>query len=322
MSGREVADFELGDGRRIGICLGGVSRNMIRSLSGLAVNSAGAAMAGAVLLGGAGWVHGHQDPRGDIHPQVSVMDGKFVIVFTNSQPNQESNYTDAIPIQRMIYTADGTLFAPRHPLQRKRSWRETGPVGLYGRAVRLGESTVIFQDDQAGQPGYLLKSPAGHLKRVRLPWPATVSLSLFEDALVVPEGIAITGKEGRDSSENDPLKFYWFSHESTAAPTILTIGVTACIYNFPVASNVAFAGGRFWVAYMRPTEKGGLKLALWSWRPGDHDGLVEILEAPADWNSHLSMAALGERLCLAYHCVNDHQYPGEARIVTVFRKAE
>ena len=286
-------------------------------------NSAGPAMAAAVLLGSGGWVHGHQDPMGDIHPQVLVMDGKFAIVFNTSQPKQESNYTDEAPVQRMIFTADGTLFAPRHALERKRSWREIDPVGLHGRAMRLGESTVIFQGDRAGQPGYLLKSPAGQITPVRLPWPATVSLSLFEDALVVPEGIAITGKEGRDSSESDPLKFYWFAHESTAAPTILTIGATACIYNFPVASNVAFAGGRFWVAYMRPTEKEDLKLALWSWRPGDKDGRVEILDSPAYWNSHLSMAAIGERLCLAYHCeVYDENFSGMARIVTVFRKAE
>jgi len=102
-----IADLELGGARWIGIWLGGVSRNMIRSLRFLPANSAGPAMAAAVLLGSGGWVHGHQDPMGDIHPQVLVMDGKFAIVFNTSQPKQESNYTDEAPVQRMIFTATG-----------------------------------------------------------------------------------------------------------------------------------------------------------------------------------------------------------------------
>lgn len=266
----------------------------------------------------------HSDPWGDIHPQVSVVDGKFSIVFNSSQPEQRTDYSEAKPVQQMIFNTDGTLFAPRHPLVRKRSHEENGPVGIYGRRVRFGESTLIFEGDQSGQPGYVLESPGGKLTRVRLPWPKTVSLSLFEDACVTPEGIAITGKTGTSHRRDDPLMFYWFPHEETGAPTILNLGATACIYNFPVASNIAFAGGRFWVAYMRPTDDGkDLKLALWSWKPGEKDGRVEILDSPAFWNSHLSMAGIGDRLCLAYHCVvPDRTNNQNARIVTVFRKAE
>lgn len=272
-----------------------------------------------VLLNLGTMADAHSDPWGDIHPKVSVMDGKFSIVFNSAQPGQPSDFTKKKSVQQMIYTAEGKLFAPRHPLKRMRSHQESGPVGLYGREVRLDGSTVIFQ---ANRDGYLLKSPEGKITRVHLPWPKNVSLSLLEDVLVAPEGIAITGKEGSPSPDGGPLRFYWFAHDSTDAPAMLIIGATACIYQFPVASNVTFAGGRFWVAYMRPTEKEELKLALWSWKPGDKEARVEDLDSPADWNSHLSMAAIGDRLCLAYHCVTDHQYPGNARIVTVFRKAE
>lgn len=261
---------------------------------------------------------GHQDPLGDIHPQVTVMDGKFSIVFNTSLPQDRTNFTDESPVSQMIFEADGTLFAPRHPLDRKRSWRELGSVGIYGRETRLGDSSVFFQGS-SGQPGYLLKSPDGKLARVRLPWPEKVSLSLFEDVLVTPAGIAITGKEGRDRAGTETLNFYWFAHEATGGPTILSLGPTACIYDFPVASNIAFAGGRFWIAFMRPIDK-ELKLTLWSWQPGGVDGRMDVLDSPADWNSHLSLAAIGDRLCLAYHHANE--YSGFARIVTVFRKAE
>jgi hypothetical protein len=274
-----------------------------------------ATVAGALLcLGGVS--SGHSDPWGDIHPQVSVVDGKFAIVFNTSLPDKASNYSDGKPVHRMIFEADGRLFAPRHPLESKRSWREMGPVGLYGGEMRLGDSTVVFHGNSSGRPDYLLKSPDGKTTRVRLPWPKAVSLYLFEDAVVTAEGIAITGKE------REPLKFYWFAHGETVAPVVLTIGDTACIYDFPVASNIAFAGGRFWVAHMRLVGVEDLKVALWSWKPGEKDGRVEILDAPAHWNSHMSMAAIGDRLCLAYHCEDPDGRRPTARIVTVFRKAE
>jgi hypothetical protein len=259
---------------------------------------------------------GHSDPWGDIHPRVSVVDGRFAIVFNTSLPDRVSDYSDEKPVQRMIFEVDGRLFAPRHPLERRRSWQEMGPVGLYGREMRLGDSTVILQGNSSGRPDYLLKSADGKTTRVRLPWPKEIALHLFEDALVTAEGIAITGKE------LEPLKFYWFAHEETVEPFVLTIGTTACIYDFPVASNIAFAGGRFWVAFMRPEGSEDLKLALWSWKPGEKDGRVEILDSPAYWNSHLSMAAIGDRLCLAYHCEVPGSSDRHARIVTVFRKAE
>lgn len=291
---------------------------------GVKAGNAIIALASFLLLGLVEIALAHSDPWGDIHPQVSVVDGKFSVVFRSSQPEQVSDYSEGKPVQQMIFNADGTLFAPRHPLKQMRVHEEIGPVGLYRRKIRFGESTVIFQGDQSPKPGYVLESPGGKIMQVRLPWPKAVSLSLFEDACVTPEGIAITGKVGTSHRQDDPLMFFWFAHEETGAPTILDLGATACIYDFPVASNIAFAGGRFWVAYMRLTDDGqDLKLALWSWKLGDQDGRVEVLDSPAFWNSHLSMAAIGDRLCLAYHCVvPDRANNQNARIVTVFRKAQ
>ncbi|HEY1120651.1 MAG TPA: hypothetical protein VGE67_03590 [Haloferula sp.] len=261
---------------------------------------------------------GHSDPWGDIHPQVEVVDGNFAITFNTSREDEAFDHTDQKKVSRVTYSPDGRLIAPRHPLERKRSWREMGPVGFYGRGVRFGDSTVIFEVDRNGQPGYLLKSPEANLSRVRLPWPKAVVLTLFEDATVTQDGIAITGKQ---DSEN--LKFYWFPHESTDAPTILNIGTTVRIYDFPVASNLAFAGGRFWVAYMKSEKETGTKLRLWSWKPGEKEARDEALDSPGFWNSHLSLAAVGDRLCLAYHYVNEErEYEDAARIVTVFREAK
>lgn len=258
--------------------------------------------------------YAHEDPWGDIHPQVSVVDGRFAIVFNTMLPDAPSDYLDARPVYRTIYEKDGSLFAPRHPLPTKRSHRESGPVGLYGKSIRLGASTLYIGGTRETPRSFVLRDGNNHLSRIRIPWPSNLSLSLLEDVTATSEGIAMTGKEDAKT-----LKFYWFAHDSVAEPEILEIGPTACIYDFPVASNIAHAGGRYWVAYMRP-EGTDFKLSLWSWKPGEKEGRVEDLNSPSTWNSHLSMAAIGDQLCLAYHRADD--YPGVAKIVTVFRKAE
>ena len=277
---------------------------------------------GGVLLSLVSIAQAHSDPWGDIHPNVAVVDGKFSITFSTSQPEEPSNYSEKNPLQQMIYTAEGKLFAPRHSLKRTRTHRDFGPVGLYGREIDFGKSTIYFKGNKSPKPGYLLKSPEGNITRIRLPWPKEISLSLLENVAVTPKGIAMTGKEGEElQSDGGPLKFYWFEHDSTEEPKMFNIGTTACIYQFPVASNIAYAGGKFWVAYMRPNEE-GLKLSLWSWKPGDKEPRVEDLNAPAFWNSHLSLAAIGDRLCLAYHCVSYRSKGRNAYIETVFREAK
>lgn len=257
---------------------------------------------------------GHQDPLGDIHPQVSVVDGRFSVVFNTSIPDEPSDYLDTRPVYRMIFEKDGRMFAPRHPLAKRRPHWETGPVGLYGKPIRLGDSMLYFGETGGAPQSYLLRNKEGKLRRVRLAWPKNITLQLLEGVTATDEGIAMTGKEDREI-----LKFYWFAHDSVGEPKILTIGATACIYDFPVASNITFADGRYWVAFMRPDEE-ALKLSMWSWKPGEEKGRVEDLDSPANWNSHLSMAAIGDQLCLAYHLAD--RYPGVARIVTVFHKAE
>ena len=268
----------------------------------------------------------HQDPWGDIHPQVLVIDGNFAIDFNSQIPGKESGYTEGRPTYRMSYTPEGKLVAPRHLLERKRSHEENGPAGIYGKRIRWGDSELIYGGERSDKPGYLVKSPDGKLTPVRLPWPEQVKLTYDDDFLATAEGIAITAKEDRER-----LKFYWFPFASSGLPVILDLGPTICIYDFPVASNIVWAGGKFWIAYMRydpapggKEEDGGrTNLRLWSWKPGDPAAKDELMESPGFGNSHLSMAAIGDRLCLAYHAmVPPYHAEPMSRIITVFRKAE
>lgn len=270
------------------------------------------ALLSTMLLTGAG---AHSDPWGDIHPHVTVKDGNFSIVFNSSIPGEDSDYTDSKPVVRTIHSPEGKLVAPRHRLLRQRSWREASGEP-FKQAYKVGDATIHLGPEQADQPGYSITSAQGQTVPVRLPWPTGIRVNI-DDAQVSSDGIAFSGKEDRDN-----LKFYWFPFGSTRPPVILNLGPTVCIYDFPVASNIVWSGGKFWIAFMRYSGE-STKLHLWSWKPGDKEGKEEILDSPGFGNSHLSMAAIGDRICLAYHCALPDQYPGEnARIFTVFRKAE
>jgi len=271
----------------------------------------------ALILTGVEWAAGHEDPLGDLHPQVLVMDGNFAIVFNTSMRDDRQDFTDTKKVFGMVYSPEGKLIAPRHPLEKKRSWMAGAPAGLFGKRMKLGKSTVIFGASRSPRPGYFLEAPDGRLTKVSLPWPEDVALMLCEDVFVTADGLAITGKE-----DPDVLRFYWFAHESAEAPVRLEIGPTFCIYDFPVASNIAYAGGRFWVAFMRGGGGDGGEVVMWSWKPGEEKGREQVLDAPAHWNSDLSLAAIGDRLCLAYHCVQEGGYDADARIETVFLKAK
>jgi hypothetical protein len=265
----------------------------------------------------AAWAH--SDPLGDIHPQVLVVDGNFAIDF-NAQIPGEENHAVSESLVRVTYTSDGKLLAPRHRLERKRSHTEMGSAGIYGTTVRFGDSELIFDWDRSAMPGYLIKAPDGKLTPVRLPWPEKTTLSYVDDFTATPEGIAISGKEDRHR-----LKVYWFPFASTGPPAALDLGVTCCIYDFPVASNLTWAGGKFWLAFMRGEGKGEearVKLVLWSWKPGYPAGKEEVLDSPGHWNSHLSLGAIGKQLCLAYHCEQLHGEEQRASIITIFRTAE
>jgi hypothetical protein len=267
--------------------------------------------------------NGHADPWGDLHPKVHVKNGNFEIHFNSSFRGQTANYTGRRSISSKVFSPDGKILSPRHQLPFQRSWASGGAVGLYGKQMSVGDTTFIFGSSRSEKPGYLMKTGKGKLTRHRLPWPKDVSLDLFEDVVATSDGMAISGKE-----DHYILKFYWFEHGADRPPVTFTIGHTYCIYNFPVASNIAYAGGRFWLAFMRSGRKNDAEeytgqLVLWSWKPGDEKPREALLDSPVHWNCSLSMAAIGDRLCLAYHCATaDDYYGGDARIFTVFKKAE
>ncbi|MEQ1843793.1 MAG: hypothetical protein ABL994_25600, partial [Verrucomicrobiales bacterium] len=251
----------------------------------------------------------HEDPAGDLYPEVRVEGGNFAVYFTSSFPYEkyDDSWYASKHQHRMIFSPEGTLLTPRHKPP-KGTEIPVDRFDLKGTTIRIGEEEITF----TGLEGYLLRSGNGTVTRHLLPWPDKEPY-VAESAVATPEGIAV------NAIRMEPYGAYqcfWFRFGIDAPPETVPICEPLRIYDFAVSSNIVLAAGRFYVASMVE----GPKLELWSWKPGEPKGRVETLDSPADWNCHLHMAAIGNRLCLAYHCAT-RQEGNNSRIFTVFRTA-
>jgi hypothetical protein len=265
----------------------------------------------ALLLAG-GTARAHQDPRGDVYPQVRVEKGNFAIYFSCNDERRDSD--DESPILRVIYSPGGELLAPRHHVAKI-------PEDELGSPLRGGDTRVLAGGEILsfppyprlfhGKPFYTVKRN-GRIERHSLPWPDGVEISELHQIIGDEHSITIAAKAG-----GSLLSFYRFSRDGFELPAIVKIGSPETIYDFPVASNIVFAGGKYWIAWMRPGKE-KIDPVLSSWKPGDTEVNHLVLKTPGNWNSHLSLEAAGDVICLAYHCSASGIYPGRSSIITAF----
>ncbi len=254
-------------------------------------------------------VRAHSDPLGDVHPRVLIESGNFAIYFNTNSIGY--NYLEGDhPVFRMLFTPEGRLLAPRHLVKSK-------PVK---------KSVINVDRFNNTKPNAVISLPGGKKQTLALAWPTDSVVTMVEGSCITPNHIAVALKHSSEELDEGPKDFflYLFPREGFAKPERFLIGEPATIYDFPTASNVVYAKGRFWVAWAREPKKKGqeYEMVLSSMVPGSGKTVQRVMDAPADWNSHLSMAVIGDRLCLAYHCSVDHDYPGTSEIITVFVKAE
>lgn len=254
----------------------------------------------------------HSDPLGDVHPVVLIESGNFAIYFSTNAVGY--NYLEGDqPVFRMLYTAKGRLLAPRHVVKNK-------PVQ---------ESAINIDRFNNPRPNAEISLPGGKKQIFALAWPKDFEIIMVESSTINSDHIVIALKgasaevDERDETYKD-FFLYLFPREGFAKPERFLIGQPATIYDFPTASNVVYANGKFWIAWVRERKKEKIEyeMVLSCVVPGSGEITERILDTPADWNSHLSMAVIGDRLCLAYHCSVSHEYPGTSEIITVFVKAE
>lgn len=253
----------------------------------------------------------HSDPRGDVYPNVTVSNGNFVIDFEN---NDNDSDTLQSPLFQMIFAADGTLLAPRHFKGGRRGLSDTMGEPTKN-TIHVGDEVLEFTGGRSEQPSYTI-TKSGHKELHRLAWPENYECA-FEAAAADEKSICIA------SVTNRMLFLSYFERARFAAPE--TVQVTKkdelpFIWDFPVVSNLIEIGQRYYLAWPRfNTKADKFECVISTWKSGEKDAKEIVLDKPADWNSHLSMANIGNHLCLAYHCLGGRPYVDRSTIVTVFQ---
>jgi hypothetical protein len=252
----------------------------------------------------------HSDPIGDIYPNVKVERGNFVIEFKNNEADYLSADERESRILRMIHSAEGALLSPRHVLDGSRDLNETLGTAAKEEARLEGEILTVARDGSTYSVAKSSREQVHHL-----PWPDD-SKRVFQAVSADAEsiGIAYVTNSMLFLSHFNRRRFTLAETVRITAPDTLPF-----IWDFPCVSNLVRVNGRYCIAWQRSVKTtSSYECVISTWKPGEPEPREIVLNEPADWNSHLSLAAIGDRLCLAYHCLADG-YPARSRIITVFR---
>lgn len=286
----------------------------------------------------------HRDPSGEVHPFVRAEDGHFAIY--TWQYGGDHGYS---PVRRIIYTPEGQIKVssavvtdpvileslksdepmPTAGAARPNVWVELAPKASAKNQNILSDPFI----DDVGliQRGfYLSDGRETQPKRTLLPLKSEAATGL-EASLVRDEAIGLAWEkrlsEMNESQRNIELWFAWIDRPDLKSICEISLGECASIYDSAVVSNLLWAGDHVWLAWVRkakghenrpPTKQWVTLLAHID--PSTGTVSEEVLDAPSHWNAHLSMDVCDGWLCLAWHCSKDGSYPGDAQIVTVFRK--
>lgn len=270
----------------------------------------------ALLLARTASVLAHMNPLGDIDPNVKVENGNFVVYFTNNKIEAEIGPS---PLFRVVYSTTGELLAPRHERPDLPKEKYEYDFSLKDEA-HVGEETIKFSTYVGDQPpAFYTVATTGKTEQHRLAWPDGFKSS-FEAVAADADSICVMTWSGETISLNH------FDRHSFNLPNSIVVGepeTISFIGTSPVVSNLVQIGHRYCFGWMRfNRERKKSETVISSWKPGEAKTSDIVLDEISDWNAYLSLAAIGDRICLAYHCSIDGDYPGFGKIVTVFRKID
>jgi hypothetical protein len=271
----------------------------------------------------------YSDPAGDVFPLVKIENGNFAVYFYNNsrQANQEGE-TDMlqrnVPVYRVVYSPTGELLGPRARCQKvySESLPEANSM-VYDKKIQLRDEAVFFEADflKGDKPSYFVERNGAREHR-RLPWPDDVKIDYVAGNHVDERSLTLSATIGEGI-----LALFHFDRMKFGAPRTAIVGRPAFIHDFPRASYPVLAADRYWIGWIRYNEdKEKFETVLSDWKPGEEKLHETILDAPSDWNTDLSLAAIGTKLCLAYHCSlpnsATNESPAVSQIITLFREAQ
>jgi len=249
----------------------------------------------ALLAAATGPALGHSDPVGDVHPEVRVVNGQFSVTFSNNEGNPPER-----PSFRSVYDANGALVVPRHRLSVA---PQRFMAGWHGgtRRAEGGRSYGVDGDCRL----LTVRSADGSTTRSLLPWPGEdPPLEAFEDFAVLDGRLYVLGTLPHPDGPHhgSTLTLHRFDLDSQDPPLALTLGTVATIYHFPTTSPLVVVGGRLAVAWMgEPEGADHRQFSLTTVDPATMRLATRPLDGAYQWNTHVSMAAVGTRLCIAWH---------------------
>jgi hypothetical protein len=280
----------------------------------------------------------HEEPPGDVRPQVLVAQGLFHVVFYS---NVAINSRET-PMLRTVYTPEGKVLIPRHQVTgallpklseqmngadiRKPEGSPTVKCAVSDAA--LSDVIALSQPNAGKRQRVVLSETVQGVPRVQplplvLPEPAEIT-----DSWIGKTHVALLWTETDLTNPNDQkslLRFGWVRRDEFTEPDIKLLGASAQVYGSSIASHLVWCNGRLWVAWVRLNPANGpgrfFEAMLSCYDPVTNQAENKALPGPACWNSQVSLATTNGWLCAAWQCTLDAASGGTSQIITAFEKA-
>lgn len=246
----------------------------------------------------------HSDPRGDVHPIVTVEGSSFVVRASSNVVANETIHSVFDQSGRKNEEIRKVATPPDHVPYRDYSFIDRLAEEQNGLERPWGGSTIIIPEwsrKHGGQP-YIIKYGDNEFKYHRLLW-TKPDVYQVVDALVVGDSLYLLVT--RFTSDNDPqLFFHRFSLKTFAEVSAIELPRPCLIWSFPVCSNIIQHEEKVYVGIVVPRIF-GYQLLLAGWDGKSPSLERRVLSTQIDWNTSISLANIGNNALIAYH------YPGE-----------
>lgn len=228
---------------------------------------------------------------------------------------------------RRSYSVSGELLEPRHRISEQRV-RELKNAESAERGPSYYRPYVQASYGGKGGPFRLARTQNGAFSARPLPVSGPEGADVCGSLLIRNEvGFLWTESRLSNASTNGNLKLSITGIEGFLPGRTVELGIPAYIMYSPVVSDLVWAGGRWWVAWVRddtPADSKDVKRVYHTILSGvdPKSGKVthEVLPGISDWNANLSLATHNGWLCAAWHASIDGIYPGIAKVVTAFHQ--
>lgn len=241
-----------------------------------------------------GLAHAHEDPRGDVHPQVQVEDGKFVVYFkNNTEPkvevstNSPDERTREEPIYKTVVSPDGKILAKRVPVE-----SEPSRFPEWMKRLLHGDPFGVAIDRE---------------KEPLLPaaWPDGKRPHDLEGITIQNNRLFFYFTGGKDESFR--IGAYDLDKKKLLQSAI--IGIPGRIYSFARASAVIARGNEAWIAWIEErnvkVEEGfyysDTQLVVSRWDLTENKVAHLPIRQTEGRNIYLSLNRLEDHLLVAWH---------------------